>query len=150
MRSGLSPQAVGPKLGVVPAKAGTHNHRALLLNKAVAPARFYHHALRLWVPDLRSASLRLSGTTKFLLPYALALPQARRTGHGSPTIALADLERLLGEMPEIGVPVLGDRKPRRHPDVLVLPDVVEEAHQGGGTAGAADDTAMQADRHHFR
>jgi hypothetical protein len=62
---------------------------------------------------------------------------------------LADLERLRGEMFQIGVPVLGDREPGRHPDAFVLLDVVEEAHQRSGAAGTADDAAMQADRHHL-
>src|SRR3954468_13559900 len=48
------------------------------------------------------------------------------------------------------VPMLGDLQPRRHPDALVLADIVEEADQPRRAAGAAGETTMQADRHHLR
>ena len=38
----------------------------------------------------------------------------------------------------------------RHPDPLVLSDVVEKPYQRRSAAGTADDPAMQADRHHLR
>src|SRR6266702_6086171 len=65
-------------------------------------------------------------------------------------IDLSDVEGVLGEMFQIGVPVIGDLKPRRHPDPLMLHDVIEKAHQRRGAAGTADQPAMKADRHHLR
>ena len=38
----------------------------------------------------------------------------------------------------------------RDPDPVVGEDVVDEAGEGGGAAGAADQAAVQADRHHLR
>ena len=48
------------------------------------------------------------------------------------------------------VPVLRDLQPRRHPDALMLADVIQEAHQPRGTAGAAGEAAVQPHRHHLR
>ena len=52
-------------------------------------------------------------------------------------------------MRQIGVPVLRDLQPRRHPDALVLADVVEKAHQRSRAAWTADDPAMQTNGHHL-
>src|ERR1700760_2793777 len=48
---------------VVPADAGTHNHRKESLRHTGSPSLREHSRLWLWVPDRRSASPRLSGTT---------------------------------------------------------------------------------------
>src|SRR5271165_5059304 len=63
---------------------------------------------------------------------------------------LTNPRRAFGKMREILLPMLGDIEPRRHPDALVLLDIIEEAHQGCGATGAADDPAVQPDRHHLR
>ena len=63
---------------------------------------------------------------------------------------ITDIVRIGGKMQQVGMPVLGDLQPCRHPDAVVLADVVEEAHQGRSAAGPADQAAMQADRHHLR
>src|SRR6266702_2274239 len=52
-------------LAVVPAKAGTHNHREKLWREAGNHESSQNPTLWLWVPDLR---LRLSGTTAVLWP----------------------------------------------------------------------------------
>ena len=39
---------------------------------------------------------------------------------------------------------------RRDPDPIEAADIVQKPHQPRGTAGPAGETAMQADRHHFR
>src|SRR5438445_10687850 len=65
-------------------------------------------------------------------------------------VPLPDLERIGGKMRMLVVPVLRDLEPRRHPDALVLADVIQEADQARSAAGPAGETAMQADRHHLR
>ena len=47
-------------------------------------------------------------------------------------------------------PVAGDVDAARDPDLVVALDVVDEAGERGGAAGAADQPAVQADRHHLR
>ncbi|BAR55189.1 hypothetical protein NK6_2007 [Bradyrhizobium diazoefficiens] len=42
------------KKGVIPAKAGIHNHRPRLLKRDGAPARHNHSLLWLWIPDRRA------------------------------------------------------------------------------------------------
>src|ERR1700722_5234486 len=87
-----------------------------------------------------------SAVTKSALLHALR----SESGFFDMARPLSDLARVGGKMREIGVPVLRDLQPRRHPDAVVSPDVVEKAHQGRGAAGTSDDPAMQADRHHLR
>ena len=43
-----------------------------------------------------------------------------------------------------------DVDPPRRPDPLVRREVVEEAGERGGAAGASGESAMQPDRHHLR
>src|SRR5260370_13895441 len=57
--------------------------------------------------------------------------------------------RIDGKMGEVGVPVLRDLQPGRHPHPLMLQDVVEKPQQRGRAAGTSDHAAMQADRHHL-
>src|ERR1700752_776916 len=59
--------------------------------------------------------------------------------------SLPDLERIGSKMRVLVVPMLRDLEPRRHPDALVLADVVEEADQARGAAGPAGETAVQTD-----
>ena len=47
-------------------------------------------------------------------------------------------------------PVAGDVDAPRHPDPLMRRDVIEEARERRGAARAADEAAMEADRHHLR
>jgi len=47
-------------------------------------------------------------------------------------------------------PVSCDVETSRDPDAIVLADIVEKTRQRGSAAGTADETAMQADRHHLR
>src|SRR3954465_7544307 len=61
-----------------------------------------------------------------------------------------DLECIGRKMRMLVVPVLRDLEPRRHPDALVLADIIEEADQPRGAAGPAGKTAMQSHRHHLR
>src|SRR5580704_16227770 len=63
---------------------------------------------------------------------------------------LSDAWRIDGKMREMGVPVLGDLQPRRHPDALMFGNVIEKPHQGGRASGTANHAAMQAYRHHLR
>ena len=65
---------------------------------------------------------------------------SRRSDIGAPSARCA----------EIGVPVLRDLQPRRHPDPVMACDVIEKAHQRRRPARPADDPAMQAHRHHLR
>ena len=103
---------------------------------------------------MRSAATRCSGDRKIrarcsgvseIVPSWLI-----RLTISSPSIGSSDIEGVVGQMRQIGVPMLRDLQPGRHPDALVLSDVIEEAHQRSGAAGTADDPAMQADRHHLR
>src|SRR5689334_17712733 len=48
----------------------------------------------------------------------------------------------------LGVPVARDLLARRDPDALALLHVGEEPVERPGPAGAADDAAVEADRHH--
>src|SRR5262245_7815938 len=81
-------------------------------------------------------------------------PPRRRSerwlSEGQAACRLSDIEGAGGEKLHVGVPVLRDIEPRRHPDALVPYDVVEEAHQGRRAAGPSDQAAVQADRHHLR
>src|ERR1700730_11468986 len=61
----------------------------------------------------------------------------------------SDIERVGGEMGKIFVPVLSDLQPRRHPDALMLHDIVEKPHQRGRAPGTSGDAAVQAHRHHL-
>src|SRR4051794_40742186 len=102
----------------------------------------------------RSAAVRCSGERNIRARLSavseIAPSWLIRLTISSPSIGSSNIESVVGEMAEIGLPVLRDLQPRRHPDALVLSDVVEKALQGRGTAGPADHPAMQADRHHFR
>src|SRR3990172_12792110 len=46
------------------------------------------------------------------------------------------------------VPMSGDVRARRNPDVVARADVLEEAREAGGAAGPSHDPAMEADREH--
>src|SRR5882672_959071 len=63
--------------------------------------------------------------------------------------SLSDVERVGSEMRKIGVPMLRDLQPRRHPYLLVTRDVIKEPHQRRRAAWTANHAAMQADRHHL-
>src|SRR6266700_547289 len=65
-------------------------------------------------------------------------------------VPLPDLKCIGGKMRMLVVPMLRDLEPRRHPDALVLVDIVQEADQPRRAAGPAGETAVQADRHHLR
>ncbi|MFK4721110.1 hypothetical protein ABIE89_002210 [Bradyrhizobium niftali] len=65
--SGVRVGTLPTKLSVVvPAKAGTHNHREWLWRELATQNPRNHTRLWLWIPDPRSASLRLSGTTMMI------------------------------------------------------------------------------------
>src|SRR6266700_288079 len=65
-------------------------------------------------------------------------------------VASPDLERIGRKMRMLVVPVLRDLQPRRHPDTLVLADIIQETDQARGAAGPAGETAVQSHRHHLR
>src|SRR3954470_5334429 len=103
---------------------------------------------------MRSAAIRCSGDRKIrarcsgvseIVPSWLI-----RLTMSSPSIGSSNVEGAVGEMRQIGVPMLRDLQPRRHPNPLMLSDVIEKPHQRGGAAGTADDPAMQPHRHHLR
>src|SRR5260370_22060956 len=62
--------------------------------------------------------------------------------------ALPDISGICGEMRQIGMPVLRDLQPRRHPDPYMAHDVVEKPPQRRRAARTSDHATVQADRHH--
>src|SRR3981081_3220539 len=62
---------------------------------------------------------------------------------------LPEAWRICSKVREVGVPVLRDLQAGRHPHALMIHDVVEKSHQRSRAARAADDSAMQANRHHL-
>src|SRR6266702_7651758 len=65
-------------------------------------------------------------------------------------VASPDLESVVRKMRVLVVPVLRDLQPRRHPDALVLADIIQEADQPCRATGPAGETAVQPHRHHLR
>src|SRR5438309_4054369 len=103
---------------------------------------------------MRSAAARCSEVRKIRAKCSgvseMAPSWSIRPTISSPSIDLSDADGIFGEMAEVGVPVLCDCKPRRHPDPRVAADVIEKPHQRCRAAGPPDQPAMEADRHHFR
>ncbi|MGN1289605.1 MAG: hypothetical protein ACI4XG_23950 [Bradyrhizobium sp.] len=73
---------------VVPAKAGTHNHRVVLLKKAAATASRNNEDRWLWVPAF-------AGTTPILLRYQwVTLPHSRDMNPPSFALRFAALRNI--------------------------------------------------------
>src|SRR5216684_8911006 len=64
--------------------------------------------------------------------------------------SLSDIKRTGGEIRKIGVPMLRDLQPCRHPDSLMTHDVIKKPPERRRAARTADHAAMQAYRHHLR
>ena len=83
-RIGMLADSGATNSAVVPAKAGTHNHKCVSLKHAGAPACFNNAILWLWVPDQRSLRSLVRDDSEHVcasVPYApfssIALKSAR-------------------------------------------------------------------------